>query len=84
MALRIIFPKGRRRNEIRPSEDPQEYHLPRHGFARDTMFTVVSKSEEKVTLEALTSHGLEDLKEEFPDTDLDLGDLLQDKFPDKE
>ena len=30
--------------------DGQEYHLPRHGFARDTMFTVISQSAEKVTL----------------------------------
>ena len=30
--------------------DGKEYHLPRHGFARDTEFTVVSQSDEKVTL----------------------------------
>ena len=31
----------------------------------------------KVTLEALTSHGLEELKEEFPDADLDLDDIFK-------
>ena len=30
--------------------DGQPYHLPRHGFARDMAFTVVSQSETKVTL----------------------------------
>ena len=30
--------------------DGKEYHLSRHGFARDTEFTVVSQNEEKVTL----------------------------------
>lgn len=30
--------------------DGKEYHLPRHGFARDTEFTVVSQSDDKVTL----------------------------------
>jgi galactose mutarotase-like enzyme len=28
--------------------DGQEYHLPRHGFARDTAFTLVAQSEDKV------------------------------------
>ena len=69
-----------------PEKDPEPV-----SFADDTSvgekenpFLPDPAAEEKVTLEALTSHGLEDLKEEFPDTDLDLGDLLQDKFPDKE
>ena len=30
--------------------DGKEYHLPRHGFARDTQFTVISQTGEKVTL----------------------------------
>jgi galactose mutarotase-like enzyme len=30
--------------------DGKEYHLPRHGFARDTEFTVISQSADKVTL----------------------------------
>ena len=29
--------------------DGKEYHLPRHGFARDSEFTLVSQSPEKVT-----------------------------------
>lgn len=32
---------------------------------------------EKVTLESLTNHGLEGLKEEFPDADLDLDDIFR-------
>ena len=38
--------------------------------------------DEKVTLEALTSHGLEDLQQESSEPELDLGELLKDKFPD--
>ena len=30
--------------------DGKEYHLPRHGFARDMEFTLISKTDEKVTL----------------------------------
>ena len=30
--------------------DGKDYHLPRHGFARDMMFTVVSLTSEKVTM----------------------------------
>ena len=41
------------------------------------------KTGEKITLESLTSHGLEELKEEFPDTDLEMDELLKDKFPDR-
>ena len=29
--------------------DGKEYHLPRHGFARDTRFTLISQGDEKVT-----------------------------------
>ena len=46
----ILFPIVCSVNNDTYVVDGQEYHLPRHGFARDTMFTVVSQSEEKVTL----------------------------------
>ena len=50
----------------------------------DNPFLAHRADDEKVTLEVLTSHGLEDLKEEFPEPQLDLGELLKDKFPDNE
>ena len=43
--------------------DGKEYHLPRHGFARDTMFTVVRLTEEKVTL---ALHESEDTLKVYP------------------
>ena len=46
----ILFPIVCSVNNDTYVVDGQEYHLSRHGFARDTMFTVVSQSEEKVTL----------------------------------
>ena len=46
----ILFPIVCSVNNDTYMVDGQAYHLPRHGFARDTEFTVVSQSEEKVTL----------------------------------
>ena len=46
----ILFPIVCSVNNDTYVVDGKEYHLPRHGFARDTEFTVVSQSEEKVTL----------------------------------
>lgn len=43
--------------------DGKEYHLPRHGFARDAVFTLISQSERKVTF-ALESS--EKTKEVYP------------------
>ena len=70
---------------LAPEKDPEPVSFGEEPSEEgENPFLADPASEEKVTLEALTSHGLEDLKEEFPDTDLDLGDLLQDKFPDRE
>ena len=46
----ILFPIVCSVNDNTYRVDGKEYHLPRHGFARDTDFTVVSRSAEKVTL----------------------------------
>ena len=46
----ILFPIVCSVNENTYVVDGEEYHLPRHGFARDTEFTVISQSDEKVTL----------------------------------
>ena len=46
----ILFPIVCSVNNDTYVVDGKEYHLPRHGFARDTEFTVVSQSDEKVTL----------------------------------
>ena len=37
-------------SSFRLQVDGEEYHLPRHGFARDTEFTVISQTGQKVTL----------------------------------
>ncbi|MBO7553093.1 MAG: aldose 1-epimerase family protein [Bacteroidaceae bacterium] len=43
--------------------DGREYHLPRHGFARDALFTVVSQTTQKVTL---ALHESEDTLHVYP------------------
>lgn len=43
--------------------DGREYHLPRHGFARDALFTVVSHTAQKVTL---ALHETEDTLQVYP------------------
>ena len=43
--------------------DGREYHLPRHGFARDALFTVVSQTAQKVTL---ALHETEDTLQVYP------------------
>ena len=43
--------------------DGREYHLPRHGFARDALFTVVSQTTQKVTL---ALHETEDTLQVYP------------------
>ena len=46
----ILFPIVCSVNNNTYVVDGKEYHLPRHGFARDTQFTVISQTGEKVTL----------------------------------
>jgi galactose mutarotase-like enzyme len=46
----ILFPIVCSVNNNTYVVDGREYHLPRHGFARDAEFTVVSQSPQKVTL----------------------------------
>jgi len=46
----ILFPIVCSVNNDTYVVDGREYHLPRHGFARDTMFTVMSQTQDKVTL----------------------------------
>ena len=46
----ILFPLVCSVNNDTYLVDGKEYHLPRHGFARDKEFTVISHSENKVTL----------------------------------
>lgn len=45
----ILFPIVCSVNNDTYRVDGQEYHLPRHGFARDTEFTVVKQAENQVT-----------------------------------
>ncbi len=46
----ILFPIVCSVNNDTYRVDGKDYHLPRHGFARDMMFTVVSLTSEKVTM----------------------------------
>lgn len=46
----ILFPIVCSVNDNTYVVDGKEYHLPRHGFARDMEFTLISKTDEKVTL----------------------------------
>lgn len=59
----ILFPIVCSVNDDTYLVDGQEYHLPRHGFARDTDFTLISQSERKVTF-ALESS--EETKKVYP------------------
>lgn len=45
----ILFPIVCSVNNDTYTVDGKEYHLPRHGFARDTDFTLISKTDSKVT-----------------------------------
>lgn len=46
----ILFPIVCSVNDDTYTVDGRDYHLPRHGFARDSEFTVISKTAEKATL----------------------------------
>ncbi len=46
----ILFPIVCSVNDETYRVDGKEYHLPRHGFARDSQFELIYKSERKVTL----------------------------------
>jgi len=59
----ILFPIVCSVNDNTYRVDGKEYHLPRHGFARDTDFKVVARSENKVTF-ALES--TEETKKVYP------------------
>ena len=59
----ILFPIVCSVNDDTYCVDGQEYHLPRHGFARDTTFKLISQSERKVTF-ALESS--EETKKVYP------------------
>jgi galactose mutarotase-like enzyme len=59
----ILFPIVCAVNNETYRVDGKEYHLPRHGFARDAVFTLISQSERKVTF-ALESS--EKTKEVYP------------------
>lgn len=45
----ILFPLVCSVNNETYTVNGKEYHLPRHGFARDMKFTLINKTEEKVT-----------------------------------
>ena len=45
----ILFPIVCSVNNDTYQVEGQEYQLPRHGFARDTDFTLISKSDRKIT-----------------------------------
>ena len=46
----ILFPLVCSVNDETYRTEGKEYHLSRHGFARDAEFAVISQSDEKVTL----------------------------------
>ena len=45
----ILFPLVCSVNDNTYRVDGKEYHLPRHGFARDSVFTLISQTQDKVT-----------------------------------
>ncbi len=59
----ILFPLVCSVNDNTYVVDGQEYHLPRHGFARDKEFTLVSQTQEKVTF---ALHESEDTLKVYP------------------
>ena len=59
----ILFPIVYSVNNNTYVVDGQEYHLPRHGFARDTAFTVISQTDHRVTL---ALHESEDTLKVYP------------------
>ena len=59
----ILFPIVCSVNDNTYRVDGKEYHLSRHGFARDAEFTVVSQSPQKVTL---ALHDSEDTLKVYP------------------
>ena len=59
----ILFPIVCSVNNNTYVVDGQEYHLPRHGFARDTAFTVISQTDQRVTL---ALHESEDTLKVYP------------------
>lgn len=59
----ILFPIVCSVNNNTYVVDGREYHLPRHGFARDALFTVVSQTAQKVTL---ALHESEDTLQVYP------------------
>ena len=59
----ILFPIVCSVNDDTYTVDGQEYHLPRHGFARDTEFTLVAQGEHKVTY---ALHETEDTLKVYP------------------
>jgi hypothetical protein len=59
----ILFPIVCSVNDNTYRVDGKEYHLSRHGFARDAEFTVVSQGPQKVTL---TLHDSEDTLKVYP------------------
>ena len=74
----ILFPIVCSVNNDTYLVEGQEYHLPRHGFARDMEFKLISKSERKVTF-ALESN--EDTKKVYPyDFTLSVSYTLEDNM----
>ena len=59
----ILFPIVCSVNNDTYRVDGKEYHLPRHGFARDKEFTLISQTEDKVTF---VLHDTEETLEVYP------------------
>ena len=59
----ILFPIVCSVNNETYRVDGKEYHLPRHGFARDKEFTLISQTEDKVTF---VLHDTEETLEVYP------------------
>ena len=59
----ILFPLVCSVNDNTYRVDGKEYHLPRHGFARDKVFTLVSQTQDKVTF---ALHDSEETLEVYP------------------
>lgn len=72
----ILFPIVCSVNNETYRVDGKEYHLPRHGFARDAQFKLIYKSERKVTLALKSS---EETRKVYPyDFTLSISYVLED------
>ena len=59
----VLFPVVGKYKDGKTTYDSKEYHLGQHGFARDSVFTLVEKAENKLSFELLSN---EDTLKKYP------------------